>query len=131
MKLHSPYLNPFQPFPEREVESQGEDGPGHAIEDNLSRSVFSALANAEEPNALSIFLEELSRHAGSPGLQPRIEALAAALRTADPSRVEIGLQSWPTPAAFQERAGTNVLLIGISSSHHTAWTHGQRRAPLK
>ena len=28
MKLHSVYLNPFQPFPERELDNQGEDRPG-------------------------------------------------------------------------------------------------------
>ena len=49
-----------QHFPEREL-----DGDDHrpAIEDNMSRSVLSALANADGPSALAMFLQQLGQHA--------------------------------------------------------------------
>ena len=126
MKLHSDYLNPFQPFPERELDNQGEERPRSAIEDNLSRSVFSALANAEQPFVLAMFLQALAPH-GSPALCARTEALAETLRHTEPSKVEYGLQTWPA-AAMRELESPQVLLIGISSSHGSTWTHNQRLA---
>lgn len=127
MNLRSDYLNPFQPFPERELNSDGRECPRDAIEDNMSRAVFSALGNAEGTCALAMFVQVLAQR-GSPVLRSLAEALATALRTTDANAVEVGLQTWPT-AAVEERKGQNVLLIGISSSHCSAWTHDQRAAP--
>lgn len=127
MKLNSDHLNPFQAFPERQLDSTEEECPGSAIENNLSRSVFSALANAEHPCVLATFLQVLGRH-GSAALRERIEAIAETLRNTDPGKVEFGLQTWPA-AAMREREGLQVILIGISSSHEGDWTHDQRFAP--
>jgi hypothetical protein len=126
MKLHSVYLNPFQPFPERELDGKGVERPRDAVEDNLSRAVFSALGNAESPHALALFLQDIAKDS-SPLLRERTEALAEILRNTDPSKVEVGLQSWPD-TAVRERAGRNVFLLGISSSHFSNWTHDQRPA---
>jgi hypothetical protein len=127
MKLHSVYLNPFQPFPERELDDRGVERPRDALEDNLSRAVFSALGNAESARVLALFLQALAKDS-SPQLRERTDALAELLRNTDVNKVEVGLQSWPA-AAVRERAGTNVLLIGISSCHYTDWTHDKRPAP--
>jgi hypothetical protein len=129
MKLHSPYLNPFQPFPERGLDGQGEERPRFAIEDNMSRAVFSALANAEHPGALVLFLEKLAEQALSSALQARTQTLAAVLSKTEASKIEIDLQSWPTAALQDKNVLKNTLLIGISSSHREAWTHDQRLAP--
>ncbi len=75
MKLHSVYLNPFQPFPEREIEKPDDESPRTAIEDNLSRAVFSALANADGPYALAMFLQDLAP-CGSPELCAHTETMA-------------------------------------------------------
>lgn len=120
------YLNPFQPFVERE-----RDGPGEwrrAIENNMSRSVLSALANAEEPLALGMFLQELAQHAGSRDLRTRVEAFAAALGRVDLGKVEFDLQSWPSESALREPAN-RIILIGIASSHEKEWTYKERAAP--
>lgn len=129
MNLDSVYLNPFQPFPEREIEKSGEESPRTAIEDNLSRAVFSALANADGPYALAMFLQDLAPY-GSPALCARTKTLAKRLQDTEPSKVEFGLQTWPA-AAMQERDRLQVLLIGISSSHGHAWTYDQRKAPTE
>src|SRR5436305_1469569 len=112
MKLHSVYLNPFQPFPERERDS--EDVARPAIEDNLSRALFSALGNAENPSVLAMFLEALAQHR-SPALSDRTKKLAETLGDTDSTKVEFDLQTWPD-AAMQERENLQILLIGISSS---------------
>jgi hypothetical protein len=127
MKLHSVYLNPFQPFPERELDGKGVERPRDAVEDNLSRAVFSALGNAESPEAFAFLLQNLGKDS-SPVLRERTIALAEILRTTDQGKVEVGLQTWPD-TAVRERAGNKVLLIGISSSHRSGWTHDQRPAP--
>lgn len=127
MKRHSAYLNPFQPFQERELDGQ-DDRP--AFEDNMSRSVFCALANADGPSALAVFLQQLTHHANSPCLRARIEALVVPLWTTEPAKVEFGLRSWPPACALQEAADRKIL-IGISSSHATEWTYNTRRAPDK
>ena len=123
MNLRSDYLNPFQPFPERELNSDGAECPRDAIEDNMSRAVFSAQGNAEGTCALAMFLQKLGL--GSL-LQNRTRELADVLRDADPNTVEVGLQTWPT-AAVEERRGLHVLLIGISTSHCSIWTHNRAR----
>ncbi|NLX96301.1 MAG: hypothetical protein GXY83_08995 [Rhodopirellula sp.] len=135
MKLHSPYLNPFQPFVERERESDdpaqaAKDRPRAAIENNLSRAVFSALANAERSSVPAGFLSILASGAanGSPALCERMKALAERLRHTDPNRVEFGFQTWPA-AAMRKREGLKIILIGISSSYERNWTHDQREAP--
>jgi len=128
MKLHSVYLNPFQPFPERELDRRDEERPESAIEDNLSRSVFSALANAAHPRVLAKFLQALVQQHGSLALRDRLEDLVKTLLSTDPSEVEFGLQSWPA-AAMGRRDSLKIILIGISSSHERAWTHDQRLAP--
>ncbi|GEM_PF-4693672 len=128
MKLHSPYLNPFQSLPERGIEEP--DEPISAIENNMSRALFSALANAEEMDGLTTILRELAQHKDSRGsteLKDRIEILASAIREVDPNTVEVGLQGWPT-CALPEPANRNVVLIGIRSSHHEKWT-SQQPAP--
>jgi hypothetical protein len=130
MKLHSAYLNPFQPFPEREMGKRGEEEPRSATEDNLSRSVLSALANAKGPFAAAEFLQSLVAPQSSPALCTRVEKAAALLRGAAPDDVEFDLQSWPE-TAMQEWKSLAVLLIGVSSSHRGAWTHDQRPAPEK
>ena len=129
MKLHSNYLNPFQPFPERELGNRGKDRPRFAIEDNLSRSVFSALANADSLTVLAAFLQGLVQQHGSTELQVRIKALAETLRNTDPSEVEFGLQTWPAHTILGLESRQKVL-IGISSSHERTWTHNQRPAPI-
>lgn len=133
MKLHSAYLNPFQPFPELEINNRvkasedGKEKPRHAIEDNMSRAVLSALANAH-PLAVSMFLNVLASH-DSTVLRPRIEACSQTIRNIEDSNtIEFGLQVWPV-AAMKERENLEVLLIGISSSHRGTWTHDQRPAP--
>jgi hypothetical protein len=154
MKLHSKkYLNPFQPFPERgldndseedfglaagtdpctipdeELDNDSEERPTRpAIEDNLSRAVFSALANAENPHALATFVEQLAKHAkyGSHELRNHIQTLAAVLRGTDSCKVEVGLQTWRAEAV-KERSGKAVYLIGISSCGD--WDN-QREAPF-
>ena len=136
MKLHSAYLNPFQPFPELEINNcvkASEDGKEplrHAIEDNMSRAVLSAIANTESPLAVSMFLKALASH-GSSALRTRIEACSQTIRNIkDSNTIEFGLQAWPV-AAMEERENLDmeVLLIGISSSHKGTWTHDQRSAP--
>lgn len=129
MKLHSNYLNPFQPFPEREFDNRGKDRPPTAIENNLSRSVFSALANADSPAVLAAFLHSLVQQHGSPQLQDRMKAFAETLRVTDTSKIEFGLQTWPA-LAIQELECRKKVLIGISSSHQRTWTHNQRKAPI-
>jgi hypothetical protein len=99
-----------------------------AIENNMSRSVFSALANAQEPRALGMFLQELAQHTGSNDFRARIEAFAAALDRTDWGKVEFDLQSWPPSSALQEPAN-RIVLIGISSSHEKEWTYREREAP--
>jgi hypothetical protein len=130
MKLHSKYLNPFQSFPERQVDSQDDECLGPAIENNMSRAVFSALANAETSNVLATFVEHLAKNPryGSDTLCNRLRHLAAVLRQTDPSKVEVGLQAWPADAV-KERLGREVYLIGISSCG--VWTHDQRSAPTE
>jgi hypothetical protein len=44
MKLHSEFLNPFQAFTERPADDEEREEHRPAVEDNLTRSVFSALA---------------------------------------------------------------------------------------
>lgn len=127
MKLQSNYLNPFQPFPEREFDNRGKDRPRSAIENNLSRSVFSALANTDSPAVLAAFLQALVQQHGSSKLQGRMKAFAE--RITDMSKVEFGLQTWPVHALGLE--SSKKVLIGISSSHQrTSWTHNQRKAPM-
>ena len=79
MKLNSVRLNPFQPFPERDSGAKNNVGPSTSIEDNLSRSVISALANAEDTSVLAEFLQALAKH-GSPPLRKRIEKITEAIR---------------------------------------------------
>ncbi|MDA1053598.1 MAG: hypothetical protein O3C40_24385 [Planctomycetota bacterium] len=129
MKTNSEWLNPFQPFPERDDTNDGkDDGPSTAIEDNLSRSVVSALANAEDTAVLFEFLQALAEH-GSSTLRERIKKIAEVIRNCEtPEEVEFGLQTWPTNAV-EHRDHLSVVLIGVSSSHTQAWTHDQRFAP--
>ncbi len=145
MKLHSPYLNPFQSYPERELAGQVDrpaiennmsravfcslDGQVErpAIENNMSRAVFCALANADGPSALAVFLQHIAEHAKSPNLQKRIEHLAEALRKTEPAKVEFDLQGWPPACALEEPADRRIL-IGISSCHVAEWTHNTRSA---
>jgi hypothetical protein len=125
MKLQSVYLNPFQPFPERDRDAPSEDHIRSAIEDNMSRSVFAALANAEHPVAMARFLRFLAQH-GTPVLLARTEALADLLQTSDPDTVEFGLQTWP---GISDCASESILLVGISSSHDSTWSHDNRHSP--
>lgn len=125
----SPYLNPFQPFPERQLDPQGVESPRNAVEDNMSRAVFSALANSGSSQAVAMFLEEIAKDQ-SIQLREHVESFAQTLRSTSASRIEFGLQKWPEIPA-RERGGNNVLLVGISSSHCNTWTHDQRAAPDK
>ncbi len=125
----NPYLNPFQPFPERNLDLVGEERPRSAIEDNMSRAMFSALLNTENPaGVLALILQELARERCSPDLERRVAELCESLRSRHECPVEVHLQSWP-PQKVIDDAGPNVFLIGISSDHRTDWTHNQRTAP--
>lgn len=129
VKLHSPHLNPFQSYPERALDTTAAR-PRGAVEDNLSRAVFTALGNANGPAALALFLRSLatSPHSRcSDHLRERTRRLADAIQAGDPEAIEIGLQSWPEAALRHRPEG--VLLVGISSSHRDGWTHDQRPAP--
>jgi hypothetical protein len=128
MNLCSFYLNPFQPFPERQLDGKGGESPRDALEDNLSRAVFSALGNAGSSHALALFLNDLATHA-SPLLRERTQAIAEILRTTDATKINVGLQTWPDQAVA-ECPGRNVLLVGISSAHYRDFTHEQRSAPV-
>jgi hypothetical protein len=122
----SAYLNPFQPFPEREVNPEKDGDVGAAIENNLSRAVFSALANAEDGRAAAIFLRELKR-AGSSALHETVNACRDVLLRPDGVKIEFGLQKWP--ASVEISSIRHVLLVGISSSHASKWTHKHRCVP--
>lgn len=129
--LRTPYLNPFQPYPERMLDRAGEDRPRSAIENNMTRAVFSVLSNAERPTGMvALILQELVKSRCSPEsvLARRIEGFCNALREHRECPAEVNLQSWP-PQSVIDEAGENVFLIGISSDHTTAWTHDQRPAP--
>ena len=119
MILHSPYLNPFRAFLERRTEDTDEQLS--AIENNMSRAVMSALAQSERIESLTSFLQQLAKYTASNILRERMETLAKGLQGMDLNTVEVGLQSWPA----DERRGlsaTDVLLIGIRSSHFEKWT---------
>lgn len=129
MKLHSAYLNPFQPIAER---NSRDDDEGHcrtALENNMTRSVLSALANAADAKALAMFLRALAPH-GSEALRVRLEKIVETLQALGPddwSRLEVDLLTkWPVDPA-REREQLDVLLIGISS-HHANWTPDGRCA---
>jgi len=128
MNSDSQYLNPFQPFPERYKAGEvGEERLGTAIEDNLSRSVFSALRNANSAKVVATFLRNLGKH-GSTALQQKVTHVAAVIEAADHAEIRFGLQTWPA-AALRDRTPLPVILVGISSSHQRAWTHDCRCAP--
>ncbi len=83
---------------------------------------------------MAMFLETLAHDSPKlhPELRTRIEALVKTIRNInDSNTIEFGLQAWPV-AAMKERENLDmeVLLIGISSSHHeSTWTYNQRPAP--
>lgn len=126
MKLRSPYLNPFQAFQERRPEDIEEEIS--AIENNMSRAAMSALAQIERIESLISFLKQLAKHARSNKLRERIETVANSLEGMDPNAVEVGLQTWPEDER-RALSASDVLLIGIRSSHSEKWTV-QRLAPL-
>jgi hypothetical protein len=127
VKLHSEYLNPFQPFSEREIDEEECEDRRPAIEDNLTRAVFSALANARDTQPLVVLLRALSAHAQSSQVQEQVGRVIAALVAADPAHVEWDVQR-PLERALPERDTVLVLLIGIPSSHVRKWTHKDRCA---
>ena len=86
MKLHSPYLNPFQPFPERAIDTNEKGYLQSSIEDNLSRSVFSAIANAESTFLLTEFLRDLASDSSSI-IQNHIKNMVKMLRECDSNRI--------------------------------------------
>lgn len=140
MKLYSAYLNPFQPFPER-VTWYGEqqllykadktDKPiKTAIENNLSRAVFSALANAEHPSTLALFLEGLLKNSQSNQLTSKIKNVIEALsHPTIKEEIAIGLQLAPSKKLISDFETVPRLLVGISSSTQNIWTHDTRPAP--
>ena len=128
MKLLSMYLNPFQPYPERNLGTEPDGTPRSAIEDNLSRAVFAALASGSDARALVAFLCGLVPDDASPALTERLHVLLAVLETAAPDHIEVGLQGWPDRTSKVEPPERRVL-IGVSSSHTGPWTPDQRQAP--
>ena len=128
MKLLSPYLNPFQPYPERDLGTDADGCPRSAIEDNLSRAVFTALASGPDAGPLVAFLRGLVPADASPALSERLQALLAVVESSDPDCIEVGLQGWPDRTTSVEPPERRVL-VGVSSSHTDPWTPDQRQAP--
>lgn len=139
MKLYSAYLNPFQPFPERLTiygekvsfyKTEEANKPTKtAIENNLSRAVFSSLAHAEHISTLALFLEGLLKDSQSSQLTAKLQKVIETLSNFTlQEEIAVGLQLAPTNKLIPELETIPRLLVGISSTHNK-WTYDGRPAP--
>jgi hypothetical protein len=128
LKPMSPYLNLFQPFPERDVDLAAVGGgeARAAIEDNMSRAVFCVVAHGNPGDAAG-FIEALTE-GSSPKLEEKVRRISAIIAEASGQEVEVGLQSWPGEA-LDKLDPSRILLVGVSSGHQDQWTHDTRDRP--
>ena len=128
LKKVSPYLNLFQPFPERDIDLDAIGGgeARAAIEDNMSRAVFCVLANGT-PGGAADFINALAEGSSS-RLSSKVRRIGNIIAGSTGHDIEVGLQGWPGDAV--ERIDTSkTLLVGVSSGRQEHWTYNKRERP--